>query len=110
MTAKEIFELRMQGKIEEAHEAIRPMYKVHKDHYTTLCMFWTAADIFWKRISEGRIDEAGKILEALKRVQPNIDDKDGNAAAFMHNASARLESIINPSSDTVTARTPALTI
>ena len=30
MTVKEVFELRKQGKIEEAYEAIRPMYAVHK--------------------------------------------------------------------------------
>ena len=36
MTVKEVFELRKQGKIEEAYDAIRPMYAVHKGKYTTL--------------------------------------------------------------------------
>lgn len=45
MTVKEVFDLRKQGKIEEAYEAIRPMYAVHQGKYTTLCMFWTASDI-----------------------------------------------------------------
>jgi DNA-binding transcriptional ArsR family regulator len=39
-------------------------------------MFWTAADIFKKRIDEGRTDEAAKIYEALKRVLPYIKDSD----------------------------------
>lgn len=39
MTVKEIFELRKQGRIEEAYEAIRPMYAAHRGRYTTLCMF-----------------------------------------------------------------------
>ena len=45
-TVKDVFALRKQGKIEEAYDAIRPMYAVHKGKYTTLCMFWTAADVF----------------------------------------------------------------
>lgn len=77
MTVKEVFELRKQGKIEEAYEAIRPMYAVHQGKYTTLCMFWTASDILKKRIMEQRLVEAEKIFKALLRVLPNIEDKDG---------------------------------
>ena len=79
MTVKEIFDLRKQGKIEEAYEAIRPMYAVHQGKYTTLCMFWTASDILKKRLKEQRLDEAEKIFKALLRVLPNIEDKDGKA-------------------------------
>ncbi len=79
MTVKEVFDLRKQGKIEEAYEAIRPMYAVHQGKYTTLCMFWTASDILKKRIKEKRLDEAEKIFKALLRVLPNVDDKDGKA-------------------------------
>lgn len=76
MTVRDIFELRKQGKIEEAYDAIRPMYAAHKGRYTSLCMFWTAADIFKKRLREGHTDEAAKIYEALKRVLPYIKDSD----------------------------------
>lgn len=87
MTVKEVFDLRKQGKIEEAYEAIRPMYAVHQGKYTTLCMFWTASDILKKRIEEKRIEEAENIFKALLRVQPNIEDKDGKAqTAMMHHA------------------------
>lgn len=79
MTVKEVFDLRKQGRIEEAYEAIRPMYAVHQGKYTTLCMFWTASDILKKRILEQRLDEAEKIFKALLRVLPNIEDKDGRA-------------------------------
>lgn len=61
MTVKEIIELRKQGKIEEAYDAIRPMYAVHKGKYTTLCMFWTGADVFKLRLQQGRTEEAEKI-------------------------------------------------
>ena len=93
MTVKEIFDLRRAGKIEEAYEAIKPMYAVHKGKYTTLCMFWTARDIFNLRLQQGRIEEAEKIFKALKRVLPNIEDSEGNAAAFMQYAARRLEEI-----------------
>ena len=74
MTVKEVFDLRKQGKIEEAYEAIRPMYAAHKGKYTTLCMFWTAADVFKLRLEQGCTEEASKIYEALKRMLPRIEE------------------------------------
>lgn len=74
MTVKDIFDLRKQGKIEEAYDAIRPMYAQHKGRYTTLCMFWTAADVFKLRLEQGRTDEAEKIYRALLRLQPRVED------------------------------------
>ena len=90
MTVKDIFELRRQGKIEEAYDAIRPMYAAHKGKYTSLCMFWTASDMFKLRLNQHHIEEARKIFEALKRVLPYIDDRDGKAGAFMQYAARRL--------------------
>ena len=83
MTVKEVFDLRKQGKIEEAYEAIRPMYAVHQGKYTTLCMFWTAHDILKLRLQAKRLDEAEKIFKALLRILPNIEDKDGGARKSM---------------------------
>ncbi|MBQ7742033.1 MAG: helix-turn-helix transcriptional regulator [Bacteroidaceae bacterium] len=103
MTVREVFDLRKQGLIEEAYEAIRPMYAVHKGKYTTLCMFWTARDIFNKRIFENRIEEAEKIYKALQRVLPNIDDTDGHAAAFMQYAEKRLKE-----TSTINSKFPSL--
>ena len=94
MTVKEIFDLRKQGKIEEAYEAIRPMYAVHKGKYTTLCMFWTASDILKKRIKEQRFDEAEKIFKALLRVLPNIEDKDGKARSSILYEAVSLDKVI----------------
>ena len=84
MEVRDIFELRRQGRIEEAYEAVRPMYAVHKGKYTTLCMFWTANDILKKRLLEDKHEEAVKIFKALMHVTPNItDDKDGRIHATM---------------------------
>ncbi len=90
MTVKEIFELRRQGRIEEAYEAIRPMYAVHKGHYTSLCMFWTASDILKKHLKEGRTDEALKIFKALVRMLPNVDDSSGMVHATVIDLALRL--------------------
>jgi hypothetical protein len=84
MEVKDIFELRKQGRVEEAYELIRPMYAVHKGKYTTLCMFWTASDILKKRAKEGRHDEAVKIFKALLRILPNIEDRDGRARTSIY--------------------------
>ncbi|MBO4821036.1 MAG: acetyltransferase [Prevotella sp.] len=90
MEVKDVFELRKQGKLEEAYAAIRPMYAVHKGKYTTLAMFWTASDILKKRLDEQRGEEACKIFEALLRVLPSIDDRDGKGHAAVMSAAVRL--------------------
>ena len=74
MTVKDVFDLRRQGRIEDAYEAIRPMYATHKGCYTTLCMFWTASDVFKLRMDEGRTDEAEKICLALQRMLPRVQE------------------------------------
>lgn len=74
MTVKDVFDLRRQGRIEEAYEAIRPMYAAHKGRYTTLCMFWTASDVFKLRMDEGRTEEAEKIYCALQRMLPRVQE------------------------------------
>ena len=107
MTVKEVFDLRRQGRIEEAYEAIRPMYAAHKGRYTTLCMFWTASDVFKLRMDKGRTDEAEKIFLALQRMLPRVQEierqlqeergskaEEGDtdsARAFMDYASHRLK-------------------
>ena len=91
MTVKDIFALRKQGKIEEAYESIRPIYREHKGKFTTLCMFWVASDVFKLRLEQGRVEEAEKIYKALQRLIPSIeDDEKHSAAGFMHYAEGRL--------------------
>lgn len=75
MTAKDIFELRQQGRKEEAYEAARTLYAADKSPYVSLAMFWTAVDILRLRVGEGRLDEANKIFLALERLLPNVPDR-----------------------------------
>ncbi len=91
MNVKDIFALRKQGKIEEAYEAIRPIYREHKGRFTTLCMFWVASDVFKLRLEQKRIEEAEKIYRAMLRLLPFIeDDPEHKAKGFMHYAEGRL--------------------
>ena len=105
MTVQEIFDLRRQGRIDEAYDAIRPMYAAHKGRYTTLCMFWTAADVFKLRLEQGRVEEATKIYEALKRMLPRVEEitkeldkqpqhSGHSAAAFIRSAKHRLTAVV----------------
>lgn len=91
MTVKDIFALRKQGKTEEAYEAIRPLFREHKGKFTTLCMFWTASDVFKLRLEQGRVEEAEKIYRAMLRIQPSVEDDERHSAArFIHYAEGRL--------------------
>lgn len=77
MTAKDIFDLRKQGRLEQAYEAARQLYATDKGSYASTVMFWTATDILKSRIHEGKMDEAERILRALERLLPNVPDKNG---------------------------------
>ena len=86
LTVKDIFAMRREGRVEEAYEAIRRRYAVHHGHYTTLCMFWCAADMMMLRLdavngsdeaSCAALHEAEKIGAALERLYPSLRDDDG---------------------------------
>lgn len=86
MEVKDIFKLRKEGKIEEAYDAIRPLYAVHKGHYTTLCMFWVGVDMMQLRYQQRRLEEAYKIFLALQRLYPTMDDQDKRGQSAMMRA------------------------
>lgn len=54
MEVSDVLRLRKQGRIEEAYEAIKPMYAVHKGHYTTIAMFWVGVDMMRLRYKSGK--------------------------------------------------------
>ena len=93
MTVKEVFELRKQGKIEEAYQAIVPMYKVHHGHYTSICMFWCGADMAKLHIERKEPKKAERILESLRRLYPSLDDKDQSARQTLLNLAIQIAGI-----------------
>lgn len=83
MEVRDVFELRKQGKIEEAYQAIVPIYANHKGHYTTIAMFWVGVDMMRLRYQQRRLAEAYKIFQSLLRLYPTMDDKDHRGQATM---------------------------
>ena len=99
MTVKEIFELRKEGRVEEAYNAILPMYRVHHGKYTSLAMFWCAVDMMnlmlGKAVDQSEeslsaLAEAEKIYKSLQRLAPNIYDESGACAKAVENLGAAL--------------------
>ena len=77
MNVNEVYELRRQGKIEEAYEVIREIYATDKSASVAKAMFWTAVDVLKKRVEENRMEEASKIYLALDRLLSNTVDENG---------------------------------
>lgn len=101
MTVKDIFELRREGRIEEAYNAILPMYKVHHGKYTSLAMFWCAVDmmnlLLGKAVdsteeSLAALAEAEKIYLSLQRLAPKIYDESGSCQQTVLNLAEALNS------------------
>ncbi|MBQ2291077.1 MAG: hypothetical protein II248_02815 [Paludibacteraceae bacterium] len=101
MTVKEIFELRKEGRVEEAYNAILPMYKVHHGKYTSLAMFWCAVDmmnlLLGKAIDSSEeslsaLAEAEKIYKSLQRLAPKIYDELGSCQQALLNLGEALQS------------------
>ena len=90
MTVKEVFELRKQGRIEEAYQTIVPMYKVHHGHYTSICMFWCGADMAKLHIERKEPKKAERILESLRRLYPSLEDKDNSARQILLNLAMQI--------------------
>lgn len=86
MEVKDIFELRKQGRTEEAYIAILPMYAAHKGHYTTIAMFWVGVDMMQLRYQQRRLEEAYKIFQSLMRLYPTMEDKDLKGQSAMMRA------------------------
>ena len=86
MEVRDIFELRKQGKTEEAYAAIQPLYAVHKGHYTTIAMFWVGTDVMKLRYQQRKLEEAYKIFRSLLRLYPTMDDKDLRGQSAMMRA------------------------
>lgn len=77
MTVQDIFNLRKEGKTDEAWEAIQPMFAVHKGHYTSLAYFWLASDKLKTAVAAKDASAARRLLFSMTQAYPYIEDKDG---------------------------------
>lgn len=101
MTVKEIFELRKEGRVEEAYNAILPIYRVHHGKYTSLAMFWCGVDmmnlLLGKAVdgseeSLNALQEAEKIYLSLQRLAPKLYDESGACQQTVINLAQALQS------------------
>ena len=86
MDVKDVFELRRQGRTEDAYAAILPLYAAHKGHYTTIAMFWVGVDMMRLRYQQRRLEEAYKIFRSLMRLYPTMKDTDLKGQSAMMRA------------------------
>lgn len=94
MTVQDIFNLRKEGHIDEAWEAIQPMYAVHQGKHTTLAYFWTASDKL-KQAAEAKDGEgARRLLAAMVKAYPNIEDGDLRANYAIIKGALRVDDLL----------------
>ena len=101
MTVKDIFELRREGRVEEAYNAVLPMYRVHHGKYTSLAMFWCAVDMMNLLLSKAidaseaslaALSKAEKIYLSLQRLAPKLHDESGACHQTVLNLAEALQS------------------
>lgn len=90
MDVKDVFELRRQGRTEDAYAAILPLYAAHKGHYTTIAMFWVGVDMMRLRYQQRRLEEAYKIFKSLMRLYPTMKDTDLKGQSAMMRAAIQV--------------------
>lgn len=90
MDVKDVFELRRQGRTEDAYAAILPLYAAHKGHYTTIAMFWVGVDMMRLRYQQRRLEEAYKIFKSLMRLYPMMKDTDLKGQSAMMRAAIQV--------------------
>ena len=96
--------MRRAGRVEEAYHAILPMYRVHHGKYTSLAMFWCAADMVKLLLSKAlgkdeesiaAVQEAEKIVMSMQRLYPKIYDDTGAAKQTLNNLTEALKVTLN---------------
>ena len=90
MDVKDVFELRRQGRTEDAYAAILPLYAAHKGHYTTIAMFWVGVDMMRLRYQQRRLEEAYTIFKSLIRLYPTMKDTDLKGQSAMMRAAIQV--------------------
>ena len=86
-----MFEIRKQGKTEEAYEAAREIYAHDKSPFVSSAMFWTAVDALKFRVNQDRVEEAKKIFMALDRLMDSVTDENGYTHAAMKKCKRMIE-------------------
>ena len=77
MEVKDIFDIRKEGRTEEAYRAICQIYAHHHGPHTNLCMFWCSSDMFKKSAKTHDIEAMRQMLGNMVKIYPEIKDEQG---------------------------------
>lgn len=91
MEVRDIFEMRKEGRYEEAYQAIVRLYAVHQGPHTNLCMFWCTHDLLKLRLKDKRMDESRRLLYQLVKLYPHVDDRLSMANRAIINAALAMD-------------------
>ena len=86
MEVRDVFEMRKEGRLEEAYSAILKLYALHQGPHTNLCMFWCTNDMFKLRARQKRVEEARRLLFQLVKLYPQTKDRMGQGNRAIINA------------------------
>lgn len=91
MEVKDIFDIRKEGRTEEAYRAICQIYAHHHGPHTNLCMFWCSSDMFKKSAKTHDIEAMRQMLGNMVKIYPEIKDEKGEAARSIARAAVAMD-------------------
>ena len=68
MEVRDVFELRKEGRVEEAYRAISEIYAHHQGPHTNLCMFWCSSDMLRKYAREENVKSMRQTLGSMVKL------------------------------------------
>lgn len=93
MEVRDVFEMRKEGRHEEAYGAILQLYAMHQGPHTNLCMFWCTNDMFKLRAKQKRPEEARRLLFQLVKLYPQTKDRMGQGNRAIINAALCMDKL-----------------
>lgn len=93
MEVRDVFEMRKEGRLEEAYSAILKLYALHQGPHTNLCMFWCTNDMFKLRARQKRVEEARRLLFQLVKLYPQTKDRIGQGNRAIINAALCMDKL-----------------
>ncbi len=93
MEVRDVFEMRKEGRLEEAYSAILKLYAMHQGPHTNLCMFWCTNDMFKLRARQKRVEEARRLLFQLVKLYPQTKDRMGQGNRAIINAALCMDKL-----------------
>ncbi len=94
MEVRDVFELRKEGRVEEAYRAISEIYAHHQGPHTNLCMFWCSSDMLRKYAKEKAVKSMRQMLGNMVKIYPTISDNRGDAARAIAKGALAMDKLV----------------